>query len=147
MNESLRRLAIRMTAVPWATAPYALAGAYVLMCAAVADAQDTPPADPSRSGPEYRISPYVWLAGIDGTVGLRPELPDIDLNLSARDVLNSLDGGFLVLGEVRFGRAFVLTDLAFLRFVEDGETSSPDVSSAEVELRTVILTFAGGYRV
>jgi hypothetical protein len=59
------------------------------------------------------VTPYVWLAGLDGTVGLSGHVADV--HQSFGDILGNLKVGFMGLGEVRRGRFGLLTDILYLR--------------------------------
>lgn len=63
----------------------------------------------STSDPwRYGITPYAWLTGLSGTVGLGPVATSVDL--SAADVLDMLKFGIMATGEARKGPWLILAD-------------------------------------
>ena len=63
------------------------------------NAQWTTRGSPSDKGWRFALTPYVWLAGIDGDVGVGPLVSHV--NLSTGDVLDHLQFAFSLYGEVR----------------------------------------------
>ncbi|CAN5403172.1 hypothetical protein BH10ACI4_BH10ACI4_12690 [soil metagenome] len=59
------------------------------------------------------LSPYLWLAGLNGTVGIGGHVADV--HQSFGDILGNIKVGFMGFGEVRRGRIGLLTDVIYLR--------------------------------
>jgi hypothetical protein len=56
----------------------------------------------------YAVTPYAWLSGLNGTVGIRQVTSDVDLSVS--DVLNMLNFGIMGSAEARKGRWVLAAD-------------------------------------
>jgi len=113
-------------------------------------AKDQVPAA-EESAWSFRVSPYVWFAGLSGDVGVNSNLPVIDVDVDFKEIFESLDWSpppIMLAGEVRYGRFGFVSDLIFLGLEDDGARSrGPVTVAAEVDLDTVIWSFAGSYRV
>lgn len=69
----------------------------------------TPPAtDP---GWTFRMAPYLWAQGIDGTMGVFGL--EGDVNMSFRDIVSDLDFAFMGAFEARNGRWGIMTDINY----------------------------------
>ena len=121
----------------------ALGLAVMVMTATAARAQE------SSSGDHwtFEFTPYLWLAGLSGTVGVAPNLPTTSVNASFGDVLSHLDAGFMGLGEVRYGRFMLLTDVSYVSLSADAGNSGALLGSAEVHAKSFNSTVEGGYRI
>jgi hypothetical protein len=112
-------------------------------------AQSQPP-PPVQSPWSFRVSPYVWFAGLSGDVGVNANLPVVDVDVDFSEIFNSIDWfppPVMVAGEVRYGRFAFVTDLIFLGLEADDEATRGPVSvAAEVDLDTVVWTFGGSFR-
>ena len=139
------------------------AAAVALMLAALASSeargQEAPPQDsqaqsqppPAVPSPwSFRVSPYVWFAGLSGDVGVNANLPVIDVDVDFSEIFHSIDWfppPVMAAGEVRYGRFAFTTDLIFLGLDADHEASrGPASVAAELDLDTVVWTFGGSFR-
>ena len=93
---------------------------------------------------QFMFAPYLWLAGIDGTVGVGDLTTDIDPGVS--DILKSLSFGFMGAFEARKNKFMVITDLMYLNLGETKDTSGPLFNSLEVDQTTFMLSPVAGYR-
>lgn len=95
----------------------------------------------------YRITPYAWGAGLDGTVGKFGRRAEIDKSFG--DVLHDLDFGAMVGFEARRGRVGLLADFMHIRVSESDRVATPLGFSvkAKVKARTTTLLLAAKYRV
>ncbi|HWO02986.1 MAG TPA: hypothetical protein VNS63_27340 [Blastocatellia bacterium] len=93
---------------------------------------------------EFMIAPYLWLAGINGTVGVGDLTTDIDPSVS--DILNKLNFGFMAIFEARKNRLMIITDLLYISLEETKATSGPLFSSLTVKSKTFMLSPVVGYR-
>jgi len=122
--------------------------------------QETPPATPPAQSQQppppqspwsFSVSPYVWFAGMTGTVGVNPNLPRIDVDVSFGDIFKNIDWfppPVMVVGEVRYGRLAAFTDFVYLGLDSNDEvTKGPVAAAVDLELNTIIWTFGGSYRV
>ena len=88
---------------------------------------------------EFTLSPYLWLSGLDGTVGVRGLETSVDL--SAGDVLENLETAALVRFEARKSRWAVLFDTVVIASQKD-TVQPPGV----VDIDQVVFEFGGAYR-
>jgi hypothetical protein len=112
--------------------------------------QSQPPPPAVQSPWSFRVSPYMWFAGLSGNVGVNANLPVIDVDVDFSEIFKSIDWfppPVMLAGEVRYGRFAFVTDLMFLGLEADDERSRGPVRvAAEVELDTAIWTFGGSFR-
>ena len=90
------------------------------------------------------FAPYLWLAGIKGTVGVGDLTTDIDPGVS--DILDALNFGFMGSFEARKNRFMVVTDLLYINLDQTKDTSGPLFSSLKVTEKTFMLSPVVGYR-
>jgi len=93
---------------------------------------------------EVVVAPYLWLAGIKGTVGVGSFTTDIDPGFS--DILNSLNFGFMGSLEARKGKFILATDLMYLNVEQTKSTGGTLFSSLNVNTKTIMLSQVTGYR-
>ena len=63
---------------------------------------------------EFRLTPYFWAAGLDGTVeAARNTTAHIDMSFS--DIWDDLDVGVLTAFEARRGKLSILSDVIYLK--------------------------------
>ena len=88
----------------------------------------------------------MWIAGLGGNVG--PHGQSGQINASFGDILKNVKMGFTGDAEVRFGRAMVMTDLAYFRLRTPGTLPEPvdNVFDIESSTRQTTWTLDGGYR-
>jgi hypothetical protein len=108
--------------------------------------QDAP--NPEASGWSLSLSPYLWLAGLDGDIGVAG-LPPAEVESSFSDIFPHIDWfppPLMLAGEVRYGRFAFITDFIYLGLEADGESPGPVPVSAEVDMKMVVWGFGGAYR-
>ena len=120
-------------------------------CAGAAGAADVmvPGATPveynTPSGWTFTIAPYGWLAGIEGDVGARGRTTHIDESFG--DILDNLDIGFMGVGEARYERFGVFTDLVYVKLSDTGDTPFGILAnSVDFTTKSLMWTAAGEYR-
>lgn len=92
----------------------------------------------------FVVAPYLWLAGMDGTVGVGDFTTDIDP--SASDLLNALNFGFMGTFEARKNKFMLITDLMYISLEETKDTSGPLFSALKANLKAFMLSPVAGYR-
>ncbi len=110
------------------------------------ESQQPPPA--AASPWSFRLTSYLWLAGLNGDVGVGG-LPPADIDVGFSEIFNSIDWfppPVMLAGEVRYGRFAFLTDFIYLGLKGDG-TSPGGLLTAEADMHTVVWTFGGSFRV
>jgi len=112
-----------------------------------AQAQPPPPAPSPWS---FRVSPYMWFAGMSGNVGVGSRLPVIDVDVGFSDIFKRIDWfppPAMFAGEVRYDRFAAFTDFMFLGLEADHSvTKGPVAVAADLKMDTIISTFGVSYR-
>ncbi|MEQ1633481.1 MAG: hypothetical protein ABL997_13980, partial [Planctomycetota bacterium] len=79
------------------------------------------PAAPS-TGVRFVLDPYLWASSVDGDVRAGPG-SGVNVSAGFDDILENLDVGFMLAGEVEFDDRFsVLADVTYMDLGADGET-------------------------
>jgi len=113
-----------------------LAAAFAILVAPQAAAQS------GSNEWQFAIAPYLWAAGMDGTMTIAAFEQDIDVPFS--DIIENLDLAFMGHFDMRNERWVLSSDLIFVD-LEDSEDLTGGTVTAGVDL--TILEVAGGYRV
>lgn len=92
----------------------------------------------------FQVTPYVWMAGMGGTIRPTATTPSVEMNNSFRDILHDLNAAAFVSGLAQHGRLILFSDLTYSSMSANGEVA-PGVG-ATGKLRNTTLTLAGGYR-
>lgn len=94
----------------------------------------------------YRVTPYLWGAGLEGEVGKFGRSADVSKRFS--DVLEGLDAGVMLAFEARLGRYGVFSDLLYVSLSESGSIPTAIGIDAEADAKVRASTFmlAGQYR-
>jgi hypothetical protein len=106
------------------------------------------PAQPiTEPGWTFTLAPYFWATGLKGDIA-EFGLPEVEVDLSFSDVIKHFDIGFMGVGEARYERFGILTDLLYVKLSADDEVSS-DFVNADIELISKTLTALGAleYRI
>ncbi|MEE4295037.1 MAG: hypothetical protein V2J20_00285 [Wenzhouxiangella sp.] len=102
----------------------------------------------------FRVEPFVWLPGIDGTVGALGLSTDVDLSLS--DLFSSSGSGrakydiemlFAMEVEARKGRWGVMANAVYLDLDISGSSPSPRHLTADIDFSEFLGDLAVTYRV
>jgi hypothetical protein len=95
---------------------------------------------------QFRLTPYVWLAGLKGDVGTIPGQPAVPVDVSASDALRDLEGGGMFLLDARRQRHGFLVDLLYTDVQSDTELlPSPIGLNLKSISKTTIATLAYQY--
>lgn len=121
----------------------AIALAVAIPMAGAADLAN-PPAEP-ESGWSFTFAPYLWAAGMDGKVA-QFGLPEVEIDASFGDVLKNFDIGLMGVGEARYGRFGIATDLLWVKLTADQGTPLGRLAdSVEADVETLMFTAVGSY--
>ena len=90
------------------------------------------------SGWAYTVTPYAWIAGLKGNVGIGPVEARVDL--SAGDILKLLDFAAMVYGEARHNGVIFSLDAIYLK-ISDGESFAirGDTGALRLSERNLVL--------
>ncbi len=91
-------------------------------------------------GWDWSVSPYLWAAGIDGTISTA--ILDVDFATDFDDIVNVLEGGIIVSVEAQSGHNLLFSDIVSLALDNDEVTSTIGGPLA-ADIDTLILQ--GGY--
>ena len=64
-------------------------------------------------GWQFRLSPYMWFAGLEGDVATIPGSPPASIDISPSDALNDTEVGVMVMLDARRGRHGVFADFIY----------------------------------
>ena len=93
------------------------------------------------------ISPYVWGAGLEGSIASFPGAPTAEVDVSFEDILENLDMAGMAIVELRYGRVAAYMDLVYTSIGADQETPLGILfDDVELENELFIGTFGGAYR-
>jgi hypothetical protein len=111
--------------------------------AAPAAKADNP--DATSSGWHMDIAPYLWFAGIDGTVGAAGHVASV--HVTAGDVLSDFNFGLMGAMEARYNRIVIPVDFMWVKLTDDkGIPITDNVESVHVKINEDIFTPKIGYR-
>jgi hypothetical protein len=110
--------------------------------------EDVPPPPQSVSTPggwEFTVTPYLFLARLNGTVGAVGQSAQV--NASFRDIFRNLEFAAMGTFEARKGNWGVLVDGMYISLEGQKVTPSPFFSDINVEVKETIITPEVSYRV
>ena len=96
----------------------------------------------------FAISPYLWFAGVNGTVGALDRT--VGFHASIGDVLSKFNIGLMGLAEARKNRFLVPIDFMWIKLSDDRGlplSPFPGITSIKVKVTQTVLTPKTGYRV
>ncbi len=109
--------------------------------------QETNPADEVKRT-EVIVTPYLWIAGTSGDIGVPRGQNDVSIDKSFTDILGSLKFAFMGSLDVRHDRFVVLGDIIYLSVGMDVDgVRNPPLFTGEVDAKVLVSTLAAGYRV
>lgn len=103
---------------------------------------------PSRSSSsdwEFRVEPYGWLTGLEGTTGVSPLITEIDQSFS--DIFDYLEMAAALQFEARNGCWGFLADGFYAELGGGGSTPGPLYDQAEIDMKQFIGEVAVAYRI
>ncbi len=92
-----------------------------------------------REGWTFAVSPYFWAAGMSGDTGLFG-LPTVHMDMDFSDILNELDFAAMAIGEARYDRYSIFTDIMYSK-ISSGSGTPRGIIADHVEVTSE--TFAG----
>jgi hypothetical protein len=92
----------------------------------------------------FGVAPYLFAAGISGTVGARGRTLEVDANFG--NVWENLDMGLMGAFEARKGRFVILNDLLWTKLSAEKDTPGPFYSTAKLGVNIFIFDPEVGYR-
>ncbi|TLD70155.1 hypothetical protein FEM03_13250 [Phragmitibacter flavus] len=110
----------------------------------VASSKEVIPSSNIKSAWEITIRPYGWLAGMEGTTGIRGYTAETDV--AFEDILNNLDMTAALQMEVKHGRWMLLLDGMYLELSAGDDAPGRLLSNANIELTQIMAEAAIGYR-
>jgi hypothetical protein len=126
----------------------AVAGAGLISASAYAQEISVPPPQ-DDSGVTFSLTPYLWLASVEGTVAATPPPdPGQPIDAAFLDIVPHLTGALMLKSELGFGRWGIVGDISYISLsVDAAPVANPDIISATVDPESLISTVALRYRV
>lgn len=94
----------------------------------------------------FRLSPYIWFAGLKGDVGTIPPLPSAPVDISASDALSDTEASFMILLDAKKQRHGFFADLLYSDVQSDEElVPQPIGLDMKSTTKTTIFTLAYQY--
>ena len=121
----------------------------VLPCTLLAacTAWATPPSTPATSAAaawRMQVTPYVWALGLKSTLGLAPNLPNVQVSQSFSDVLSDLKAAAFLNATARQGRYVLQADASYASLSRNALL--PPGLPVRAKLQQSSLTLTGGYQ-
>jgi hypothetical protein len=95
---------------------------------------------------EVEIAPYIWMAGLNGTLQFRPDLPVGHVSQSFHQILDALDAAFMTRFAVRRDRFGLSADVFYVATVTPIDPVGILYGSGAVDHSMFVATVTGGYR-
>jgi hypothetical protein len=115
--------------------------------ASSAEVTEPPGASPD-SGWHVSFSPYLWMSGLKGDMGVVEPVEPVAVDLSFGDVFNHLK--FVAMGsfEARRGRFVTTTDTMYISLsaTDNIKVREADFLDADLKTKTFVTTMTAGYR-
>jgi len=125
--------------------PYSVAAGLLMSVAVSSGAL----ADETRTeGLNLELTPYIWAAGIDGSLTIRNE--EANFNRSFSDILDNTDAAFMGLAVISYNRFVLYADYDYLSLSNDARTKRglvfPVGTKVTADTKLDVGTYAAGYR-
>jgi hypothetical protein len=92
----------------------------------------------------FQLTPYLWVVGISGRVGIGNLTTGVDTGVTNDNV--DLNFGFMATFEARKNRFAIVTDLQYSNIGSDHATPGPLFSTATFDIKTFVLDPEVGFR-
>lgn len=121
--------------------------ALALGCGVLAASGAVTPA--AAEGREFSVTPYLWMASLEGDVAPLPNLPTVHVDSSFDDIVDTLQFAFAAAGEARRGRWAVIGDFSYVDtgLSKHSRSSDPTFLAIGLNTKTVTASAAVAYRV
>jgi hypothetical protein len=97
---------------------------------------------------EFTLTPYIWMAGLEGRVDAFATLPPADVDASFKDdILGNINMAFMLVAETRKDRFGVLMDLAYVDIEESASLRDDAYLSASLQAKLWLYSLLGEYRI
>ncbi|MGB1128600.1 MAG: hypothetical protein ACPG4K_01020 [Haloferula sp.] len=110
---------------------------------------DIPEESVNQSAWEFGFRPYVWMTGLNGTIGANGVTSPVDIDFG--DILGNLDMVWSSTLEANRGKWGVLLDFTYLKlsdnFLPTFGTSPPPIAPSGFEMEMFLLDLVGSYRI
>jgi len=111
--------------------------AILTICGAAGAAQ-------AQSAWEFEVTPYAWMAGLDGDLGTIPGFPSSKVELSFGDILDDLDMAAMLFASARRGPWVFLFDSTYVKTSSTEDVSGLLIDDVKVKSRTTTLALGAG---
>jgi len=105
---------------------------------------NTPSQNPPVDGWHIAVSPYLWFAGIHGTVGALGK--EASVHASFGDIFSQLNIGLMSVVETRYDRIVMPVDFIWMNLSDEKSLTAGPVTSVKADMTQIILTPKVGYR-
>jgi hypothetical protein len=101
------------------------------------------------SGWHVSFSPYLWMSGLKGDMGVSEQVEPVAVDLSFGDIFNHLKFAAMGSSEARHGRFVTTTDVMYISMSasDNIKIREADFLDAKLKTKTFIATMTAGYRV
>jgi len=95
----------------------------------------------------FRLSPYAWIAGLEGDVASIPGLPTVPIDVSPSDALDDTEVSFMIMLDAKKGRHGLFSDFLYSDVRSDEELLPAPISlTLKSKSETTIFTLAYQYQ-
>ena len=85
---------------------------------------------------DFRLTPYIWFAGVEGTASTIPGAPEVPIEVSPSDALSDSEASFMLLFEAKTGRHGVLVDVLY----SDVQSTEDLISEINLTMKSISKT-------
>lgn len=93
---------------------------------------------------EFEVTPYAWMAGLQGDLGTVPGYPSQPVDLSFGQIAEDLDYAFMLFASARSDPWVVFFDSTIVKTTSGEDVGGDLVNSVEIESKTSTLALAVG---
>lgn len=130
---------------PGGTMVRLLAASVLAFAAAPSAATDA--ASDDQQDWHFHVTPYLWLASLEGDVATLSGAPSVAVDASFSDILDNTDLALMLFGEVRYKRFGFFADINYLGLSTEEDTPGMLFGEAKIDSDTFFTTMAAFYRI